>query len=333
MKIEENLKMRAALILQHGDRNNVVVGEYPKPELSAGEVLISVKACGLNHLDIFVRRGIPGRHLELPHISGGDIAGIVAEVAPDVTNVKVGDRVLIDPLINGQALGEDFTGGLAEFAKVPAANCIPLPDDVSFEEAAALPIAYGTAWRMLISRGQLKLSETILILGASGGVGTAAVQIAKLAGATVIAAAGSDKKLEQLKELGADYLINYNKDDFSKETWRITGKKGVDVVVDYTGKETWPKSIRATKQGGRILTCGATTGFEALTDLRYVWVRELSILGSNAWERRDLEQLITLVRTKKLKPIIDRVLPLEEIREAHRLIEEREIFGKVIIQP
>ncbi|MGE5703993.1 MAG: zinc-binding dehydrogenase [Clostridia bacterium] len=325
--------MKAALIVKHGDRSNVVVGEHPKPALLPGEAIISVKACGLNHLDIFVRRGIPGRHLELPHISGGDVAGVVAEVAPDVTSVQVGDRVLIDPLVNNQALGEDFTGGLAEFVSVPAKNCIPLPDDVPFEEAAALPIAYGTAYRMLVNRGQLKLGETILILGASGGVGTAAVQIAKLAGATVIAAAGSDEKLEKLKELGADYLINYTKDDFSKETWRITGKKGVDVVVDYTGKDTWPNSIRATKVGGRILTCGATTGFEAVTDLRYVWTRELSLIGSNAWERKDLEQLIALVRSKKLIPVIDRVLPIEEIREAHRVIEEREIFGKVIIKP
>ncbi|WNC13449.1 zinc-binding dehydrogenase [Brevibacillus brevis] len=325
--------MKAALIVQHGDRSNLQVGEYPKPEPASGEVIISVKACGLNHLDIFVRRGIPGRHLELPHISGGDVSGVIAEVGADVTNVKVGDRVLIDPLVHGQALGEDFTGGLAEYVKVPAVNCIPLPEDVSFEEAAALPIAYGTAWRMLITRGQIKLNETVLILGASGGVGTAAVQIAKLAGATVIAAAGSDEKLEKLKQLGADYVINYNKEDFSKEAWRISGKKGVDVVVDYTGKDTWPKSILATKKGGRVLTCGATTGFEAATDLRYVWVRELALLGSNGWERSDLEQLLSLVRSKKLIPVIDRILPLEEIREAHRVIEEREIFGKVIVTP
>lgn len=325
--------MRAALIVKHGDRSNVVVGEYPKPQLQSGEVLIAVKACGLNHLDIFVRRGIPGRTLELPHISGGDIAGEVVEIAGDVQGVNVGDRVLIDPLINGQALGEDLTGGLSEYAKVPAANCIPIPEGISFEEAASLPIAYGTAWRMLITRGQLKASETILILGASGGVGTAAVQIAKLTGATVIAAASSDSKLEQLKGLGADYLINYAKEDFSKATWNITGKKGADVIVDYTGKETWPKSIKAAKVGGRILTCGATTGFEATTDLRYVWVREITILGSNAWERSDLETLLSLVQEGKLKPIIDRVLPLEEIQEAHRIIEEREIFGKVIIKP
>jgi alcohol dehydrogenase len=310
-----------------------MVGEYPKPTLQAGEVLISVKACALNHLDIFVRRGIPGRTLPLPHISGGDIAGTVAELGEGVDNVKVGDRVMIDPLVHGEALGEDLTGGLAEYVKVPAANCIPLPEGMSFEDAAALPIAYGTAWRMLITRGQLRASETILVLGASGGVGTAAVQIAKVAGATVIAAAGSDDKLEKLRELGADYLLNYNKVDFSREAWYLTGKKGVDVVVDYTGKDTWHGSIRCCRRGGRILTCGATTGYEAVTDLRYVWTKEINIMGSNAWERRDLEILIQMVQQGKLKPIIDRVMPLEEIREAHRIIEEREVFGKVVMHP
>jgi alcohol dehydrogenase len=310
-----------------------MVGDYPKPTLQAGDVLISVKACALNHLDIFVRRGIPGRTLPLPHISGGDIAGIVAELGEGVDNVKVGDRVLIDPLVHGEALGEDLTGGLAEFVKVPAANCIPLPEGMTFEDAAALPIAYGTAWRMLITRGQLRASETILVLGASGGVGTAAVQIAKVAGATVIAAAGSDEKLEKLRELGADYLLNYNKVDFSREAWYLTGKKGVDVVVDYTGKDTWHGSIRCCRRGGRILTCGATTGYEAVTDLRYVWTKEINIMGSNAWERRDLEILLQMVQQGKLKPIIDRVMPLEEIREAHRIIEEREVFGKVVMHP
>lgn len=218
--------MRAALILEHGDRNNVVVGEYPKPEAGPKEVVVKVEAVSLNHLDIFVRRGIPGRKLPLPHISGGDISGIVEQVGEGVLNAKPGDRVLIDPSIPGHgALGEDLTGGLAEYVKVPAQNLIPLPDEISFEEAAALPIAYGTAWRMLITRGKLQANETILILGASGGVGNAAVLIAKLAGAKVIAAAGSDDKLEKLKELGADLVINYNTTDFSKEVWNYTGKK------------------------------------------------------------------------------------------------------------
>ncbi|WP_062109989.1 zinc-binding dehydrogenase [Bacillus niameyensis] len=325
--------MKAALILKHGDRSNVVVAEHPTPEIKADEVLINVKAVGLNHLDIFVRRGMPGHKLEMPHISGGDVAGVIDKVGPDVTHLAVGDRIVIDPLINGKALGEDMTGGLAEYVAVPAKNCIPIHDNTSFEAAASLPIAYGTAWRMLMTRGKLQEGETILILGASGGVGTAAVQIAKLAGATVIAAAGSDGKLEKLKELGADHLINYNTSDFSRETWVLTGKQGADVIVDYTGKETWPKSIKACKKGGRILTCGATTGFEAVTDLRYVWVREMAILGSNGWEREDLETLLKLVDEKKIIPIIDRVMPIEEIQEAHRLIEEREIFGKIIMIP
>lgn len=326
--------MKAALILEHGSRENVVIGQVPIPEIGENEVLVKVKAVALNHLDIFVRRGIPGRTLPLPHISGGDVAGVIHKVGSNVKDLKVGTRVLVDPLIQGHgALGEDLVGGLAEYVKVPAENIIELDDEISFEEAAALPIAYGTALRMLITQGKLKLNETILILGASGGVGNAAVLLAKLAGANVIAAAGSDEKLERLKELGADYLINYNKQDFSKETWRITGKKGADIVVDYTGKATWPKSILATRKGGRIVTCGATTGFDAVTDLRYVWTREISIIGSNGWERSDLITLLNLVKTKQLKPIIDRVLPLEEIREGHRLIEEREVFGKIIIQP
>lgn len=326
--------MKAGLIVQHGDRNNLEVrNDYPKPEAGPGEVLVNVKACGLNHLDIFVRRGIPGRTLPLPHISGGDIAGVVAEVGDGVSNVKVGDRVLLDPLVDGEALGEDRTGGLAEYAKVPAENCLPLPDEVTFEEAASLPIAYGTAWRMLINRGNLKVNETVLILGASGGVGTAAVQFAKLAGAKVIAAAGSDSKLERLQELGADHLINYKKVDFSRETWKITGKVGADVIVDYTGKETLPKSIRCCRKGGRILTCGATTGFDAVADLRYIWVREISLMGSNGWERNDLLTILELVQRGKIKPVIERVLPLEELKEGHRLLEEREVFGKVIMKP
>ncbi|MFD1412537.1 zinc-binding dehydrogenase [Oceanobacillus jeddahense] len=326
--------MKAALITKHGDIENVIVGDYPTPEAGENEVRVKVEAVALNHLDIFVRRGIPGRTLELPHISGGDITGVVDEIGSNVTNVKPGDRVLIDPAIPGHgALGEDLTGGLAEYISVPASNCLPLPDEISFEKGAALPIAYGTAWRMLITKGKLQANETIVILGASGGVGNAAVLIAKLAGANVIVAAGSDEKLQKLKELGADHLINYNEVDFGKEVWMLTNKQGADVIVDYTGKATWPKSILATKKGGRILTCGATTGFDAVTDLRYVWTREITIQGSNGWEQKDLETLLDLVKKGKLDPIIDQVLPIEDIQKAHQLIEQREIFGKIIIKP
>lgn len=241
--------MKAALIVKHGNRDNVVVGDYPKPEVGANEVLIKVAAVSLNHLDIFVRRGIPGRHLELPHISGGDVAGVVEEVGANVMNVKQGERILVDPMIPGHgALGEDLTGGLAEYIAVPNGNCIPIPTKLSFEKAAALPIAYGTAWRMLITRGRLQANETIVVLGASGGVGNAAVLIAKLAGANVIAAAGSDDKLEKLKELGADHLINYNTADFSREVWSITGKQGADVIVDYTAKRLGHKVFGRRKK-------------------------------------------------------------------------------------
>ncbi|MBO0992718.1 zinc-binding dehydrogenase [Lederbergia sp. NSJ-179] len=328
--------MKAALITENGSLDKVVIGEHPKPEVGADDVIVKVKAVSLNHLDIFVRRGMPGQRKKppFPHISGGDVAGFIDTIGENVEGLQVGDRVLIDPKIAGYgALGEDLQGGLAEFVKVPAVNIIPLPENISFEDAAALPIAYGTAWKMLINRGELKANETVLILGASGGVGNALVQIAKIAGANIIAAAGSEEKLEKLKELGADHVINYNEEDFSRKTWQITKKQGADVVVDYTGEATWPKSILATKKRGRILTCGATTGFNAVTDLRYVWKREISIIGSTSWERRDLEILLELVESGKLKPIIDRILPLEEAREAHRLMEEREIFGKLILQP
>lgn len=329
-------KMKAALITENGTTDVLKVGEHPKPEAGPDEVVVKVEAVSLNHLDIFVRRGMPGQRKKppFPHISGGDVAGYIDTLGENVTDLEVGTRVLIDPKIEGYgALGEDITGGLAEFVKVPVQNIIPLSENISFEDAAALPIAYGTAWKMLINRGQLKANETVLILGASGGVGNALVQIAKIAGATIIAAAGSDQKTEKLKELGADYVINYNKEDFSSRTWAITGKTGADVVVDYTGKATWPKSILATKKRGRILTCGATTGFDAVTDLRYVWKREISIIGSTSWDREDLEILLDLVQRDKLAPIIDRVLPLEEVKEAHRLMEDREIFGKLILKP
>lgn len=331
--------MRAALIYEHGGRDKLVVAEVATPVPGAGEILVSVKACGLNHLDIFVRRGMPGLPIDLPRITGGDIAGVIAEVGPGVTQVKVGDRVLLDPMItlpDGRhgALGENTTGGLAEFITVPWENAIPLPDDVSFEEAAALPIGYGTAWRMMITRGRVKEGEHVLVLGASGGVGTACVQIAKMLGCVVYAGASSAEKLARLKELGADVLINYKEEpDFHRTVRALRGGEGLDVVVDYTGAETWVKSLKSLRIGGRLLTCGATTGYDPKTDIRYIWTRELDIIGSDGWRRADLEALVEAVRTKQMQAVIDRVLPLDEIREGHRLLEDRIVFGKVIIKP
>lgn len=330
--------MRAVAFYQHGGPEVLRLVDLPAPTARAGEAVIRVRACSLNHLDIFVRRGMPGVHTELPHISGGDIAGTVVELGADVTGFELGDRVLIDPALRhedgtGGALGEDVPGGLCELIAVPATNLLPLPDSIGFEEAAALPIAYGTAHRMLIARGKLTSGESLVVLGASGGVGTACVQLAKMIGATIFAVASSEAKLERLRELGADYAVQAHGGDFGAEVWRLTDKQGADVIVDYTGAETWPTSVRTVKKGGRILTCGATSGYEAVTDLRYVWVREETIIGSNGWERSDLEELLRLVHEGRLAPVIDRVVPLERTREAHEAIERREIFGKVIVVP
>lgn len=326
-------QMRAAVIVERGGPEGRVVQNHPRPLIGPHDVLVRVRAVSLNHLDVFVRKGVAGAHLPLPHISGGDISGEIAEIGAEVTDVRVGQRVLVDPLIDGKALGEDMQGGLAEYASVPAANCIPLPDDVAFEQAAALPIAYGTARRQLITRGGLRAGETVAILGASGGLGTGAVMIAKAVGATVIACAGSPDKLKRLGELGADILIDTSADDWGAQIWKATDKQGVDLMVDNTGADTWQQSIRATKSGGRIVTCGATSGYEVTQYQPYVWVRELDIRGSNGWRRDDLISLLKMVQDGRLEPVIDRVLPLDQIREAERLIEERLVFGKVVITP
>lgn len=325
--------MRAAVIVERGGPEGRVVRDYPQPMVGAGEALVRVEACSLNHLDVFVRKGVAGQHLPLPHISGGDVAGTVADLGAGVEEPAVGGRVLVDPLIDGKALGEDMQGGLAEYVAVPAANCIPLPNQVSFVQAAALPIAYGTARRQLITRGELRAGETVAILGAAGGLGTGAVLIAKAIGATVIACAGSQDKLGRLAELGADILIDSSASDWGARIWAATGKRGVDLMVDNTGAKTWQQSIRATRPSGRVVTCGATSGYEVTQFQPFVWVRELDIRGSNGWQRTDLEALLELVRERKLDPIIDRVLPLEQIREAEQLIEERRVFGKVVITP
>jgi alcohol dehydrogenase len=317
--------MRAVVFHEHGGPDVLRLEErWPRPEPRAGETLVEVKAVALNHLDVFVRRGMPGVHVELPHISGGDVAGVVA---------GTGERVLVDPMVPEGAIGENTQGALAEYVSVPEDNLIPLPDGVSFEQAAALPIAYGTAWKLLVDRGRVRARETVLILGASGGVGTAAVQIAKLAEATVYAGASSPAKLERLRELGADHVLDTTTEDWGKELWAATAKRGVDVVVDYTGRATWPTSIRSLAHGGRLLTCGATSGYEAVTDLRYVWTREQTIMGSDGWTRDGLLILLDFVRAGRIEPVIDRVLPLERAREAEEAIENREVFGKVILTP
>ena len=296
--------------------------------------MVTVKACGLNYLDIFVLQGMPGLPVKMPRIPGGDISGVVHSVGAGVAREWVGRRVLIDPHIKpGGALGEHANGGLCERIAIEAENLIRMPDAVTFEQAASLPIAYGTAHRMLITRGGLQAGELVLILGASGGVGTGCVQIANNLKARVIACASSPEKLRRLKELGADHVIDYTKEDFSQKAWELSGKKGVDVLVNYTGGDTWVPSLRTLARHGRLLTCGATAGFDPKTDIRYIWRREVNIIGANGWTREDLEALLAEVERGTITPVIDRVLPLAESAEAMRILQDREVFGKVIVTP
>ncbi|MHA1567475.1 MAG: zinc-binding dehydrogenase [Alphaproteobacteria bacterium] len=325
--------MKAAVIEEQGGPENIVYRDWPDPLPGHEDVLIHVKACGLNHLDIFVRRGMPGMPVPMPFISGGDIAGIVEAVGDQVQGIKIGARVLLNPSTPDGMMGEQIQGGLAELACCPASHVIPIPSSVTFEQAACLPVAYGTARRMLLTRARLKAGQTVLVLGASGGVGNAAVQIAKQVGARVIACAGSEEKCQRLTQIGADHVINYNQQDFSREAWRLTDKKGVDVVVNFTGGDSWVPSLRAMRKQGRLVTCGATAGFDPKTDIRYIWIRELEILGSDGWTTDDIATLLDDVAAGHIEPIISHVFPLEQARAAEELMEARGIFGKILLVP
>jgi alcohol dehydrogenase len=280
----------------------------------------------------------------MPAIMGLDVAGEIAEVGSGVTGWKKGDRVLVDPInrVEGGLMGETVHGGLAELCRARAHQLVKIPDGVSFADAAALPVAYGTALRMMVTNGHVAKGEKVLILGASGGVGVCCLQLAKLAGAEVVACAGTDAKAKRLIELGADKTINYTEKDFVKEAYAMYGKPtrrgagtdlGLDVVVNYTGGDTWVKSLRVLKVGGRLLTCGATAGFDPKEDIRFIWTFELKVLGSNGWMRSDIETLLQMVQSGKLKVLVDKTFNLEEAREALRVIEDREVFGKIVVTP
>lgn len=284
-----------------------------------------------------------GITVPMPVIMGLDFAGEIVEVGREVTEWRVGDLVMIDPSDRktfGGVIGEARHGGLAEYCAVPAHHLVALPDDVSYDTAACLPVAYGTAWCMMMTIGKNKAGEKVLILGASGGVGTCCVQLAKLAGAEVVGSASTADKLERLRALGADHLLNYKQDDFMKWVFTHFGKPhrrlyeaGMDVAVNFTGGDTWVKSQRTLHRGGRLLTCGATAGYDPKEDLRFVWSYELQILGSNGWARDDLSSLLELVRAGKLTPVIDNIYALADINEAFRQLEDRLVFGKVVVKP
>ncbi|SAI71619.1 Zinc-binding dehydrogenase [Bordetella ansorpii] len=334
--------MKALVLDQHGDLDQLrVVGDRPVPAVTEGHVLIRVRASSFNYHDVFTVQGMPGIKVPLPVVIGLDMAGEIVEVGAGVDGWKAGDRVLVNPLNKARGLmGEMLDGGMAEYCLVSAGQLIALPEKVGFDDAAALPVAYGTAHRMLITHDTVKQGDRVLILGASGGVGTACVILAKRLGAEVIACAGSDAKAQALKELGADHVINYRETDFSKWAIGQYGKPqrrnyegGVDVVINFTGGDTWVPSLKCLKRGGTLLVCGATAGHDPKEDLRYVWSFELNIRGSNSFYDDNLKALLDMIAEGTVKPLIDRAVPLEGAAAGLALIRDREVLGKVIVNP
>ncbi len=335
--------MRAMVLKGHGGPDSLVYDEsFPDPECGNNDVIVRVKATSLNYHDIFTRNGMPGIKIEMPMICGLDVAGEIAEVGDEVSGWSTGDRVLIDPRnrVEGGLVGETIHGGLAEYCRVASHQLVKIPVGVTYDQASSLPVAYGTAHRMMVTIGKIKNDEKVLILGASGGVGTGALLLAKMAGSEVMVCASSEEKMERLRDLGADHAITYMDNQFHKGVYERFGKPGrrgfeggVNMVVNFTGGETWVPSLRSLKRGGRLVTCGATAGFDPKTDIRFIWTFELQLLGSNSWEREDLTQLMDYIDGGKMNPVIDKVLPLKDASEGIRLLEEREVFGKVIINP
>jgi NADPH:quinone reductase-like Zn-dependent oxidoreductase len=334
--------MRALVLRKHGGLEDLeVVSDYPVPKAVDGHVVIRVRASSFNYHDVFTMRGMPGIKVPLPVVIGLDMAGEIFAVGPGVAGWKAGDRVLVNPVNKMKGLmGEMLDGGMAEYCLVAADQLVAMPAGVSFEQAAALPVAYGTAHRMLITHDTVKKGERVLVLGASGGVGTGCVLLAKMLGAEVIACASSEGKLARLKQIGADEVIDYTKVEWSKWAVEKYGKPqrrsndgGVDVVINFTGGDTWVPSLRCLKRGGKLLVCGATAGYDPKEDLRYVWSFELKIIGSNSFYDDNLKGLMELIQAGKIKPVIDKVLPLEQAREGLRLIQDREVIGKVVVTP
>lgn len=342
--------MKAVVFRKHGGPDVLEYTDVPAPTIRPNEVLVQVKACALNHLDVFVRGGMPGIEIALPHILGNDVAGIVREVGELVTWVQPNDEVLLQPglscghcaeCLRGEdnlcrqydIIGYRHEGGYAEFVVVPGVNVIPKPAQLSWEEAAALPLVTLTAWHMLVTRAKLQAGESLLVHAAGSGVGSIAIQIGKLLGAHVIATAGSDEKLSKARELGADETVNYTQSEWPKEVRRLTNRAGVDVVFEHTGEATWQGSISSLKNNGRLVTCGATSGYDARTDLRQVFYRHLTILGSFMGSKAELLAAMKFVEQGKIRAVVDRVLRLDEAQRAHELIENRAQFGKIVLVP
>lgn len=342
--------MKAVIFAQHGGPDVLKLADVPAPEIKANEVLVEVRACAMNHLDVWTRNGLPGIKIPLPHILGNDVAGVVREVGELVSWVKTGDEVMLQPGVSCghcseclagrdnmcdeyDIIGYRRDGGYGELVVVPGANVIPKPANLSWPEAAALPLVTLTAWHMLVTRAQVQPGESLLVHAAGSGVGSVGIQIARLRGARVIATASSNEKLAKARELGADETINYTDNEWPKQVKRLTSGRGVDVVFEHTGAATWPGSILSLKRGGRLVTCGATSGFDARTDLRHVFYRHLTILGSMMGSKADLLAAMKFVESGQIRAVIDRTLALADAKTAHELMEDRAQFGKLVLLP
>jgi NADPH:quinone reductase-like Zn-dependent oxidoreductase len=341
--------VKAVVIRAHGGLEALLHEERPVPEPGPGQARVRVRAVALNHLDIWVRRGVPGHPFPLPLVPGCDIAGTVDALGPGGhPSFVAGDPVLVAPGVSCGScaecargddnlcraygiLGETCDGGCAEYALVPAGNLLPHPPGMDPVQAAAIPLVFLTAWHMVVARARVRPGETVLVHAAGSGVSSAAIQVAKVAGARVIATAGTDEKAGKARALGADEAVNYRSKDFAAEVRRITGKRGVDVIVDHVGPDTWEGNLRSLARGGRLVLCGSTSGFEVKADTRLLFFRNLSILGSTMGSRGELYEVLRLVEAGRLRPVVDSVLPLAEVREGHRRLEARESFGKIIL--
>ena len=340
--------MKAVVFNEHGGPEVLKYAEVTEPHIKTNEVLVEVRACALNHLDVWARGGLPGIKIPLPHILGNDIAGVVREVGELVTWVGPGDEVMLQPGVSCghcaeclrgadnlcpeyDILGYRRDGGYAELVAAPGVNVIPKPKGLSWEEAAALPLVTVTAWHMLVTRANVQPGEDVLVHAAGSGVGSIGIQVAKLRGARVIATAGSDEKLAKAHELGADETINYTNEDWPKEVRRLTDRRGVDVVFEHTGAETWPGSILSLAKNGRLVTCGATSGFDARTDIRQLFYRHLTFLGSFMGSKAELLDAMKFVERGAIRAVVDRTLPLADARRAHELMEDRAQFGKLVL--
>ncbi|WP_432508059.1 zinc-binding dehydrogenase [Halorubrum ezzemoulense] len=342
--------MKAVQFADHGDRDVIEYGEFPEPDPDRGEVLVDVKAGALNHLDVWTRRGMPGIDVEMPHIPGSDAAGVVEAVGEGVTRFEPGDHVAVSAGVscgncefcrNGEEslcvsfhiIGEHVRGVHAEKASVPAENLVPVPDGVDWEVAGSASLVFQTAWRMLQTRADVEAGEKVLVLGASGGVGHAAVQIADHAGCEVFATASTEEKLAHAEDCGADHVIDYEANDFADEIAALTGKRGVDVVVDHVGEATYPNSLKSMAKGGRLVTCGATTGPNPGAGLNRIFWNQLSVIGSTMATPGEVDDVLGLVWDGTFEPRVREVLPMSEAARAHEMIENREDFGKVVVRP